>query len=60
MTSVDATLPAQGQRKRLKLDIHGWIVLDKPIGMTSTHAVSFVVTQGSAIMYVIGRFGLRT
>jgi tRNA pseudouridine55 synthase len=29
-----------GQRKREKRDVHGWIVLDKPIGMTSTHAVS--------------------
>jgi tRNA pseudouridine55 synthase len=31
-----------GQRKREKRDVHGWIVLDKPIGMTSTHAVSVV------------------
>jgi|SRR5579883_3393723 len=28
--------------KRTKRDIHGWIVLDKPIGMTSTHAVAVV------------------
>ena len=32
----------QGQRKREKRDVHGWIILDKPIGMTSTHAVSIV------------------
>jgi len=30
------------QRKREKRDVHGWCVLDKPIGMTSTHAVSVV------------------
>ena len=30
------------QRKREKRDVHGWVVLDKPIGMTSTHAVSVV------------------
>ena len=29
-------------RKREKRDVHGWLVLDKPIGMTSTHAVSVV------------------
>jgi tRNA pseudouridine55 synthase len=32
----------QGQRKREKRDVHGWVVLDKPVGMTSTHAVSVV------------------
>ncbi len=30
------------QRKREKRDVHGWLVLDKPVGMTSTHAVSVV------------------
>src|ERR1700686_3257942 len=30
------------QRKRDKRDVHGWIVLDKPVGMTSTHAVAGV------------------
>jgi tRNA pseudouridine55 synthase len=30
------------QPRRDKRDIHGWIVLDKPIGMTSTHAVAIV------------------
>ncbi len=28
--------------KKHRLDINGWIVLDKPVGMTSTHAVSAV------------------
>ncbi len=28
------------QRKREKRDVNGWLILDKPIGMTSTHAVS--------------------
>jgi tRNA pseudouridine55 synthase len=30
------------QFKREKHDVHGWVVLDKPVGMTSTHAVSVV------------------
>jgi tRNA pseudouridine55 synthase len=30
------------QVKRVKRDVHGWCVLDKPVGMTSTHAVSVV------------------
>src|SRR6266511_987618 len=29
-------------RKREKRDVHGWLVLDKPVGMTSTHSVSVV------------------
>src|SRR5206468_9663418 len=28
--------------KREKYDVHGWVVLDKPIGMTSTYAVSVI------------------
>ena len=32
----------QQQRKREKRDVHGWLLLDKPVGMTSTHAVSVV------------------
>jgi len=32
----------KGQRRREKRDVHGWIVLDKPVGMTSTHAVSVI------------------
>ncbi|MGN6097370.1 MAG: tRNA pseudouridine(55) synthase TruB [Bosea sp. (in: a-proteobacteria)] len=31
-----------------KRDVHGWVVLDKPIGMTSTHAVSVVKRAFSA------------
>src|SRR5438874_9480231 len=34
--------PEKSQRRREKHDISGWIVLDKPVGMTSTHAVSAV------------------
>jgi tRNA pseudouridine55 synthase len=30
----------QVQRRREKRDVHGWIILDKPVGMTSTHAVA--------------------
>jgi tRNA pseudouridine55 synthase len=30
------------QPKREKFDVHGWVVLDKPVGMTSTHAVSVI------------------
>ncbi len=32
--------PSQQQRKREKRDVNGWLILDKPVGMTSTHAVS--------------------
>ncbi len=35
-------------RKREKRDVHGWLVLDKPVGMTSTHAVSVVKRLFSA------------
>ena len=31
-----------GQPRRDKFDVHGWVILDKPIGMTSTHAVAVV------------------
>jgi tRNA pseudouridine55 synthase len=31
-----------GQHKRDRRDVHGWVVLDKPIGMTSTQAVAVV------------------
>ncbi len=34
--------------KKPKRDIHGWIVLDKPIGMTSTHAVAVIKRLYSA------------
>ncbi len=43
MTRTTAEEPReQLQRKREKRDVHGWLVLDKPVGMTSTHAVSVV------------------
>lgn len=34
--------------KRAKRDVHGWCILDKPVGMTSTHAVSVVKRLFSA------------
>ncbi len=34
--------PAGPRAKREKHDVHGWVVLDKPVGMTSTHAVSVI------------------
>src|SRR6516164_345777 len=34
--------PRHNQPRREKRDVHGWVVLDKPIGMTSTHAVAVV------------------
>ena len=39
--AAEAKAPA-GQKRREKRDVHGWVVLDKPVGMTSTHAVSVV------------------
>jgi tRNA pseudouridine55 synthase len=36
------------QFKREKFDVHGWVVLDKPIGMTSTYAVSVIKRLFSA------------
>jgi tRNA pseudouridine55 synthase len=38
----------QNRPKRDKRDVHGWVVLDKPIGMTSTHAVAVVKRLFSA------------
>src|SRR5476651_1049988 len=40
--------PRKQQFKRDKHDVHGWLVLDKPVGMTSTHAVSVVKRLFSA------------
>ena len=40
--------PKRQQFKRDKRDVHGWVVLDKPVGMTSTHAVSVVKRLFSA------------
>jgi tRNA pseudouridine55 synthase len=50
MANVDHGRPVEpaGQRRRVKLDIHAWIVLDKPVGMTSTHAVAAVRRLTSA------------
>ena len=36
------------QFRRDKRDVHGWVVLDKPVGMTSTHAVSVIKRLFSA------------
>src|SRR5437868_4594354 len=36
------------QRKKDKRDVHGWVILDKPVGMTSTHAVAVVKRLFSA------------
>jgi tRNA pseudouridine55 synthase len=40
--------PPKLQRRRDKRDVHGWVVLDKPVGMTSTHAVSVIKRLFSA------------
>jgi len=37
--SSSVSLPSKKKQKR---DVHGWIVLDKPAGMTSTHAVAVI------------------
>lgn len=42
MTQPRIEKPERPQRKREKRDVHGWLILDKPVGMTSTHAVSVV------------------
>jgi tRNA pseudouridine55 synthase len=34
--------------KRVKRHVHGWLILDKPVGMTSTHAVAVVKRLYSA------------
>jgi tRNA pseudouridine55 synthase len=44
-TDSPATQPANRkpqQFRRIKRDVHGWVVLDKPVGMTSTQAVGAV------------------
>jgi tRNA pseudouridine55 synthase len=43
--------PENGRRfapRPKRRDVHGWIVLDKPVGMTSTHAVAVVKRAFSA------------
>src|SRR2546423_6974829 len=42
MTQSIQTTDKPKQQRREKRDVHGWCVLDKPVGMTSTHAVSVV------------------
>jgi tRNA pseudouridine55 synthase len=34
--------PPARTAKKNKRDVHGWVVLDKPVGMTSTHAVAVI------------------
>src|SRR4030081_177571 len=45
--AVDQARPGKhprqnNQPRRPKRDVHGWVVLDKPVGMTSTQAVAVV------------------
>ena len=40
--SAPASQPKHADKKRQKRDVHGWVVLDKPVGMTSTHAVAVI------------------
>jgi tRNA pseudouridine55 synthase len=40
--------PHPAQFRREKRDVNGWLVLDKPVGMTSTHAVAVVKRAFSA------------
>src|SRR5512132_3498239 len=43
MARIDAIGDERGtSRKPQKQDVHGWVVVDKPVGMTSTFAVSVV------------------
>ena len=44
LTGNPAAQPVEktANKKRPKRDVHGWIVLDKPVGMTSTHAVAVI------------------
>ena len=42
LESASPAQPAQETKKNKKRDVHGWVVLDKPVGMTSTHAVAVV------------------
>jgi tRNA pseudouridine55 synthase len=46
--TVDHGSERPKQKRRDKYDVHGWVVLDKPVGMTSTHAVSVVKRLFSA------------
>jgi tRNA pseudouridine55 synthase len=42
LTQANAEAPPAQMRQREKRDVHGWVVLDKPVGMSSTQAVSVV------------------
>jgi tRNA pseudouridine55 synthase len=42
LTALPDPTPQNARPKKPKRDVHGWIVLDKPIGMTSTHAVAVI------------------
>jgi tRNA pseudouridine55 synthase len=42
LTRVNAEAAPAQTHKREKRDVHGWVALDKPVGMSSTHAVSVV------------------
>ena len=44
MASTDAVGSDRNaaERRSTKQDVHGWLLVDKPVGMTSTHAVSAV------------------
>src|SRR5436305_5358084 len=42
MTSIDALTEDRPRSKPPKQDVHGWVIVDKSVGMTSTFAVSVV------------------
>src|SRR5579872_4194972 len=42
LESASAPPSSQDAKKLKKRDVHGWVVLDKPVGMTSTHAVAVI------------------
>jgi tRNA pseudouridine55 synthase len=51
--SDESAVPARDEGRNAsprpkKRDVHGWVVLDKPVGMTSTHAVAVVKRAFSA------------
>ena len=39
-TTSEAAPAAERPPRPKKRDVHGWVILDKPVGMTSTHAVA--------------------
>ncbi len=47
MTPAADTKP-RGQFRREKREVNGWLILDKPVGMTSTHAVAIIKRVFSA------------